>query len=223
VLAAARGAVPRRALTLAVSLTLAASVVGAACGSGGEPPEDGAGATTKGAGVRETVDRPARVPAGWKQVVNRGAGFSIGLPPGWEERPPARGQGSVLRSPDDLAVVTITADRTAGALQLPLGAFARRSAEALGEPLAGRGRLRKLKVRAPARFKHRYDGVAVRAIGTAPGPDRVAERILVAVVRREGAAAYVAVVRENAERDSEFIDRRLVMRLIRSLRGRPAQ
>ena len=71
-------------------------------------------------------------------------------------------------------------------------------------------------------FPHRYDAVAVEATGT-PARSGVHERIVVAVVRREGYATYIVVVRSNAEHSSPFGDEATFEQAIRSLRGRPAE
>lgn len=170
----------------------------------------------------ETTDDPARIPGSWTELINREAGFSIGIPPGWTESPLDGAAGSMLRSPDDLAAITITADRSRGAQELPLREFARRTAEALGSDIIGSERFRDLEIFAPGEFGHRYDARAIRALGTPEGTD-VRERVLVVVVRREGLATYVVVVRENDERESELADRDTVKEIIRSLRGRPPE
>src|SRR4051794_32287873 len=58
----------------------------------------------------EQTDRPARLPGGWKRLVNRRAGFSVGIPPGWKG---SGAQGATLvRSGDRLMAVSHTADRS---------------------------------------------------------------------------------------------------------------
>lgn len=170
----------------------------------------------------EDADPLPDLPGDWGREINEAAGFAIGLPPGWSVRPSPAGQGSVLTSPDRLVVISISADRTSGALRLPLGQFARRTAEALGTEVAGPRRFRRLSLGRPAPFAHRYDAVAVRAFGT-PGGSEVRERLLVAVIRREGYAVYVAIVRANASEPSQYADRATVKQVLRSLRGRPSQ
>jgi hypothetical protein len=195
-----------------------------ACGSdddSGAGGERNAGSGGSGsAPPAETADRPAKLPDGWKREVNRPAGFSVGRPPGWEGHG-TQGQGTLLRSPDNLAVVTITADRTAGALELPLGRFARRTAAALGTEVAGRARFRDLKLERSKRLAHRYDAARVEARGRSGSARAPEERITVAVIRRPELAAYVLVARENAERRSDFVGPRTITEIARSLRGRP--
>lgn len=204
----------------------------ASCGDGGVSSTTTASSTTTTSTTstttsiaeeppKETEDPLPPLAQGWKEVDNFSAGFSIGLPPGWVEHDAEAGQGSILSSPDDLITVSITADRTAGALALPLDEFAQRTAEALGSEVSGPQRFRDLVVGRPAPFDHAYDAVAVRATGT-PVATKVPEHVLVVAIRREQLAAYVVVVRENAEKESAFADRDTIKRLVRTLRGRPA-
>lgn len=192
-----------------------------ACGEKDEPDET-TGAqtgTTTSIDIDETVDDPAELPSGWQQETNAAAGFTVGVPPSWKVAPTRGGQGSVFTSPDGLIVMTVTADRTRGALQLPLEEFATRTAEAFGTEVVGRQRFEDLKVTQPAPFEDFYDAVAVRAIGRSKASGQQ-ERLFVVVVRREGQAAYVFVSRENAEQESP-LSRDEVKGIIRSLRGRP--
>ena len=165
--------------------------------SSGEAPEDPA----------ETADEPAKLPNGWTEEENQTAGFTYGLPPGWSERPTEGGQGSVLTSPDELIVMTITADRTTGALELPLDEFATRTAEALGSDVVGDNRFEDLFVTKSAPFKvdEGYEAEAVRASGKS-SKTGVEELIFVAVVRRPDVASYVVISRENAEEKSSSRD-----------------
>ena len=220
----------RRPVPIALALvTLALAACGGdeepSSGAGEEPKErtitdDSAQIDPEAAGPEDADPLPRR-PAGWGREVNDEAGFAIGVPPGWTARPSPQGQGSVLVSPEELAVISITADRTSGALELPLGEFARRTAEALGSDAAGAGRFRGLEVERPGRFDHAYDAVAVAARGTPRGGEP--ERVLVVVVRRAGHATYVAIGRRNATEDSQYADPETLERAIASLRGRPAQ
>lgn len=215
---------------IAIILALSATAAPVACGGeaeqGAGPPArtitDDASDLAPADPPPEDADPLPDLPGDWRREINEGAGFAIGLPPGWSARPSPAGQGSVLTSPDRLVVLSISADRTSGALGLPLGQFARRTAEALGTEVAGAQRFRRLSVGRPAPFAHRYDAVAVRALGT-PGGSEVRERLLVAVIRREGHAVYVAIVRANASQPSQYADRATVKQVLRSLRGRPPQ
>ena len=159
----------------------------------------------------ETVERLGDLPRKWSRHVNDRAGFAIGLPPGWDARD--RRRSSLLRSPDHLAAVTITADRSAGGLALPLNEFATRVTEAL------RG-FRRLETGRPRPFRARYDAVAVAGRGAAKGG--VPQRVLVVVERRAGLATYTAVVATNAKRAAGR-HRDEIRRMLRSVRGRPAE
>ncbi|HVE67811.1 MAG TPA: hypothetical protein VNB64_04445, partial [Solirubrobacteraceae bacterium] len=86
--------------TIAVGLGVACAAGLGACGdeSPSEPPPP-----------EERADRTGSLPAGWTRVVNRRAGFSLGIPPGWTARG-ARG-ATLVRSGDRLLAVSIAADR----------------------------------------------------------------------------------------------------------------
>ena len=218
----------------AILIALILSLAAAGCGEKDES-EDGSTTATGAATetgttqsttteseveVEETADAPAELPEGWSEEINEAAGFSIGVPPSWTIRDSEGGQGSIITSPDQLIVVTVTADRTQGALQLPLEEFATRTAEAFGGEALGEEGFTDLKVTRAVPFKDTYDAVAVRAIGTSKQSGE-RERLFVVVVRREGQAAYVVVSRENAEQESSLASRDDVKEIIRSLRGRP--
>ena len=219
---------PGRILIPLLAALLIAGLAG--CGSGGDSTSgEGSAKTSSGAGkdgseepAPETVDKPAKLPDGWTTSVNKNGGFSIGLPPGWSSRATEGGQGSIVTAPDDLITLTITADRTSGALALPLDEFATRTAEALGSDVVGDDRFDDLFVTKSAPFKlgHGYEAAAVRASGRSARTG-VKEMIFVVVVRRPDQAAYVVISRENAQQQSKVASRDDVKEIIRSLRGRP--
>lgn len=221
---------PDRNRLLIPALLAAAALALGACGSGDDDSTVDVGGTTAPAEttgteaepvVVETVDEPAPLPKGWKELINAEAGFSIGVPPGWKERPTEGGQGTILSSPDGTTVLTVTADRTSGALQLPLDEFAERTAEALGSDIVGSERFKNLTVYGTAPFRHTYEAVGTRAQGT-PRKSGVNEKVLVVVLRREDFATYVVVDRETDRGDADSSPRRdTVKRIIRSIRGRP--
>lgn len=208
---------PRAVATAAALLLALVSGSLAACDSG-----EGSSLAEQSAetGEVETTDPLPELPSGWGEEVNRSAGFAVGVPPGWEVRGTEEGQGTVLSSPDDLLTVSVTADRTRGALELPLDDFAVRTARALGSEVLGADRFRDLTVGRPAPFDHAYDAVGVRAQGVS-GATGVVEKVLVVAIRREDVATFIAVVRENRDKSSEFGDRETIKRLLRSVRGRP--
>jgi hypothetical protein len=188
----------RLAALLAAVLLLAAP----GCGEddGTEPPERRS----------ETVDRLPELPAGWKRYINHRAGFAIGLAPGWKAE--RRGTSTLLRSPDHLVAVSISADRTPGALEHRLEPFARAAAKSLPG-------FKDLKTRKPRRFEQRYAGVAVPGKGRAR-KSGIRQRLLLIVLRRKGVATYPVLVARNAERNSRFYGHQAV-EIVRTLRGRP--
>jgi hypothetical protein len=186
----------------AALLGAAALVAAAGCGEddGGEAPER----------RTETVDHLPELPAEWKRYVNDRAGFAIGLAPGWKAE--RRGTSTLLRSPDHLVAVSISADRTPEALEARLEPFAAGAAKSLPG-------FRNLKTRKPRRFEQRYTGVAVPARGRAR-ESAVRQRLLLIVLRRKGIATYPVLIARNAERSSAFYGRQAV-KIVRTLRGRP--
>ncbi len=212
--------IPLLAILLALGL--------AACGEKDETTTAGStdtGTTTTGTGeetngAEPPAVKPAEIPDDWERVVNEEAGFSFGMPPGWTERSTPGGQGSIVTSPDELVAVTITADRTEGALGLPLDEFATRTAEALGSDVVGRDRFKDLFVTRAVPFKGDYEAAAVRASGKSVRTGT--EELIFVVVLRSPDAAFVVVSRENAEQPSDEATRDDVKAIIRSLRSEPA-
>ena len=78
---------------------------------------------------RETVDPLPKLRQGWKPYVNHRIGFAMGVAPGWSAR--ETGTSTLLRSPDRLVAVSVSADRTDAALAVPLDEFAADAAAAL--------------------------------------------------------------------------------------------
>src|SRR5918994_3037912 len=182
----------------------AVAVAVAGCGEREEPQP-----STRPA---ETADPLPELPRKWSRHVNGRAGFAIGLPPRWSARD--RRRSSLIRSPDHLAAVTVSADRSEGGLALPLDEFATRVADAL------KG-FRGLRTKDPRPFRARYEAVAVTGSGRA-AKGGVPQRVLVVVERRAGLATYTAVVATNAKRASGR-NRDEIRRMLRSIRGRPAK
>ncbi len=177
------------------------------CGGSSEDPDPAPDPDPQ----RETVDQLPKLPASWAPYVSRQAGFAIGRPAGWRPRPD--GAATVVRSPDHLVAISITAARGASALMTGPPTFARRTARSLP------GFKRPLRIGRPHPFAAAYPAALVRARGT--GGQRVPERITVVAMRRAPFATYAAVVAVNAERASPADERR-ALRVVRSLRGRPA-
>jgi len=157
---------------------------------------------------RETVDRLPKLPEGWKPYVNRRIGFAIGRAPGW--RAETRGAATLLRSPDRLVAISISADRTLEAVGFPLDDYVVQAAEALPS-------FRKLKVGKPRPFRHEYLAQAVGATGVRDG---IRQRLLFVALRRRGVATYPVLVARNDERKSGYYYDE-ALRMVRTLRGRP--
>jgi hypothetical protein len=174
----------------------ALALVAAGCGGSSTP-----GGADSG-GPRETADRRPPLPPGWRRVVNRRAGFSLGIPPGWT----ARGErgATVVRSADHALAVSIAADRSAQGQTLRPRVYARRTLGAL----PGYGRLRIGRPRGirgahypaadvPARGRYRRTHVrqAIDAIAL-QRPRRVTFSLLVFRNASVAPAVYRAAVAE---------------------------
>jgi hypothetical protein len=165
---------------LVVVGTCVAAGAGAGAGCGGsdtpKPPEPPT--------PPETNDRPARLPEGWTRLVNRHAGFSVGIPPGWKARG-ARG-ATLVRSGDRLLAVSITADRSSEGRDLSPANYSERLAKAL------RG-YRKLRVGRPVPVvKAHYPGASITATGTFQRT-RVRQVIRAVALQRRGQVTYALV------------------------------
>jgi hypothetical protein len=183
-------------------VAMAVLVAWAGCGGGDEaapPPER----------PRETVDKLPKLPAGWHEYVNHQAGFAIGRAPGW--RAQHHGAGTLLRSPDRLVAISISAERTTEAIDFPLDKYAFQAAEALPG-------FKGLKVRRPHRFKAQYNAQAVEATGRSK--HGVRQELLFIAMRRDHVATYAVLVAGNAEKDTRFYTAE-ALRMVRTLRGRP--
>jgi hypothetical protein len=157
---------------------------------------------------RETVDKLPKLPQGWKPYVNRQVGFAIGRAPGWHAV--HRGASTLMRSPDHLVAVSISADRTLEAVGFPLDDYVEQAAEALP-------RFRKLEVGRPRPFRDEYPA---RAVGAEGVKDGVRQRLLFVALRRRGVVTYPVLVARNAEKKSGYYAGE-ALRMVRTLRGRP--
>lgn len=184
----------------AALVLLLAVVCGGGCAGGDPEPRQA---------PPETVDELPKLPAGWHEYVNHRAGFAIGRPPGWSAR--RRGASTLLRSPDRLVAISISADRTTAAIEFPLGDYALEATEAL----AGFKELEVGKVRP---FKAHYEAETVEAAGTAKGGVR--QRLQLIAMRRDAVATYAVLIARNAEEQSGFYGRE-ALKMVRTLRGRP--
>lgn len=177
------------------------------CGNGGG---DGDGKADKRPADRpERSDRRAKLPHGWKRVVNRPAGFNLGVPPGWRAR---RGDGpTFVRSFDRALGVSVAADRSRDGRNLGPKAYARRAARAL------KG-YRGLRVHKSKRVRgSRYLAANVQAEGVFERT-RLRQDIEVFAVRKSKTATFTVIVfrsaRVNAHRYAA-----VVKAIVRSLRS----
>lgn len=123
----------------------------------------------------------------------------------------------VLCSPDLLTTVSITVDRSAAALDVPIDEFATRAFDGLDKKrYAGT-----LGAAAPHYFNHLYDGVTVAGKGRVPGSG-FAQNVAVIVLRRDGLANFTVVIASNAKRASGA-ERRQAERMVGTLRDQRAK
>jgi hypothetical protein len=190
------------------TLIAVAVTVTALAGCGASSGDSGSSTTPHPA---ETTDPPAKPPNGWQTYISPVAGFSISVPPAWAAEP--SGGSSLLRSPDKVVAISITADRTDEALNASLESYA---ADTL-KNLSGFTGLKPTGVRA---YKAQYPA----AIATADGKlssSGVEQRLTLVVLRREGIAAYPVLASRNAGVSSPFVKQ--IDAVIHSLRGRPVE
>lgn len=105
-------------------LACLAATCAAGCGGGDDTT------TATAANRPETTNPLPDLPPAWTVEVNRGAGFALGVPPGWIARTSA-GQATLVHSPDRRVAVSITADRTDESLGQPLEGLVRAVATSL--------------------------------------------------------------------------------------------
>jgi hypothetical protein len=195
-----------------VRILLGALLVGgalvAAAGCGGDDGSEAEAPEPR----TETVDPLPKLPGDWKRYVNHREGFAIGLPPGWKAE--GRPKATLLRSPDRLVAVSISADRAPEALEISLRDYGPQVVEAL------RG-FKDLKAGKTHFFEHRYQGVRVSATARARESD-IRQRLIFIGLRRDRVATYGVLIARNAEQDSGFYGRQAI-RMVRTLRGRPVK
>lgn len=147
----------------------------------------------------ETADSLPKLPPGWTSSENDAIGVDLGVPPRWSSKPAA--SKTTLRSPGSAVVLSVTADRSADAINADLDAYAleiasgldRGEAEGADPPSPGLG----------------YEAAAATA-----------GRTDVIVVRRTELAAYPMLVARNPKVKPAELDP-LVDGIVASLRGRP--
>jgi hypothetical protein len=195
--------VRRPALSLLLACALLVAPV-AGCGS--------SGTSTSSTTPAETAQRLPKLPAGWRPHANPAIGYAIGLAPGWKARD-VHGQVSLIRSPDHLVSVRLTADRTPEALDVPVTEFASQALESLpgyGRLPAGRAR----RVRGTPLQAGEADAVAVAK------SNGVRTELRVVVLRRPELVNYTAVVSANAAQ-APPAEVALALRMLGTLRDRP--
>jgi hypothetical protein len=193
-----------RGAGVCASLVCALAVLVAGCGS--------SGTSTTVATRPETPQPLPKLPPGWHADANRSIGYAIGLPPGWKARD-VHGQVTLIRSPDHLVSVRLTADRTPEALGVPVTDFA---SQALAS-LPGYGSL-------PSGSAHRTGShplqiAQANAVAEAKS-NGVRTALSAVVVRRPRIVNYTAIVAANATRAPSW-EVALALRMLRTLRDRP--
>jgi hypothetical protein len=197
-----RGSAGARRVVVAILVVCVAAFVG--CGGSDSPSEP--------AGPPERDDPAARLPSGWQRVVNRRAGFTVGIPPGWTARG-ARG-ATLVRSGDRLLAVSISADRSPEGQDLRPTAYVERLVKAL----PGYRRLRPGRPR-PVSVAH-YPGAFVFATGTF-ARTRVAQAIQAVALQRRGQVTYTLLFFRTA-RAPGALYRPAVAGMLRTFRARAA-
>ena len=191
------------------------AVAGALVGAVGCGGSDNSEPSTTTAPPPETAQKLPKLAQGWKAHRDRSVGYAIGVPPGWSFH--SHGGRVLIRSPDHLVAVTLTADRNSDALALSPGRFASRALTALP---GFRSRL------APGKVKS-FKGTPLKAVQTsANGVTRhghVPERATLIVLRRDQLVNYSVAVFANRKQNASKLDRAFAFRMVRTLRDQPVQ
>jgi hypothetical protein len=127
-----------------------------------------------------------------------------------------RDRSVLLRPPDHLVAVTLTADRTGRTFRTPLDRFAAKAL--VGLP----GFKVPLEPGKPKRFRGTpLEAVAATASGAQGGG--LKERATLVVLRRDRLVNYTVAIVANAERPESKLDRAVALRMVRTLRDVPPQ
>ena len=177
-------------------LLTAAAAVAAGCGDGG---------SAQG----EPSDPPAKPPTGWRSVRNAEAGFTLSVPRDWTVS--NEGKASVLKSPDEVDALTVTADRGGEARMLDAATYARQAIDALPGFEGSLDPTAKRVTGSPYRSA-RLDGV-----GRVKGSGGAA-RFTVVAFQRPGRVTYTAVIFRNARVIPSFDEQR-IKQVLRSFRA----
>jgi hypothetical protein len=108
---------------------LCGAVVLAGCGGDSPSSHPTTMTTTRATPAPHRAERSARLPRGWKRVVDRRDGFSFGVPPGWKVQRAAAGE--LVRSADGALAVSVAYDRGPQGRTANLRAYAQRAARSL--------------------------------------------------------------------------------------------
>jgi hypothetical protein len=175
------------------------------------PPGCDGGGSTSTSAIAEGAQPPAKLPAHWRRHIDRHAGLTIGVPPGWKAHQPRR--GLLISSPDRLVAVSVAAARAPAARALPLERFARSVLATLP------GYRRPLDPGHPGPFAGTpLDGVRVSATGIAASG--VPERVTLVALRRDRLASFTLVAAANRRAPAGEVGRALA--IARTLRDHPA-
>jgi hypothetical protein len=159
----------------------------------------------------ETVEELPKLPRGFEAEESRVNGLAFGRPPGWSVKDD--GVATQLLAPDQLVVMSLTADRTDEALAGDPATLATRTFTAL------QGYEGELDPSEPRRFKHRYEASEVNGEGVSASTG-VPQRLRVIVLERKGVAVVTAVIAENAKENARA-EVEQALDTVRSLRTRP--
>ena len=122
----------------------------------------------------------------------------------------------VLCSPNLLTTVSVTADRSTEALDVPVKQFATRAFQSLSDERYGGS----LEGGTPRKFGGLYDGVEVSGKGKIPGSG-FKQKVELIVLRRESLANFTVVIAANTS--ASAAQQRQAERMVRTLRDEPVK
>jgi hypothetical protein len=194
-----------REWAIAIALLVALAIAAGGCGDGGTTTE-------MKAGPAEMAQKLPKLPAGWKPHTDRTIGYAIGVPTGWKVSDSAR--RALLRAPDHLVAVTLTADRDPRTFRKPPDEFA---VQALGA-LPG------FKIPLEPSKPKPFEGTPLMAVATTASGAQAGglnETATLVVLRRDHVVNYTVAILENAEQAGAALDRAVALRMIQTLRDVP--
>jgi hypothetical protein len=160
---------------------------------------------------RESADKAAEPPAGWRTVRNRDDGFTVSAPKSWSAR--NKRDGTTIRSPGGQVVITVVADRSSQGRELPPDQYARETVDDLPD-FQGSVTPTESKVKGSP-----YENARVEGSGRFRSSKR-AQRISMTAFKKPRRVTYAVVVFRNAIVDPSLGESE-VRQLLRSLRGQP--